>query len=46
MANALTPATDLTPCLYLSKTSVAASMTGDVDYVAVSMNRAANGGVA
>lgn len=46
MTGALTPATDLTPVLAVSKTSVAASMTMDVDYVHVSMLRAANGGAA
>lgn len=44
MAGAVTAGTDLTPTLAVSKTSVAASMTMDVDYVHVSMNRAANGG--
>lgn len=44
MSGALTPATDLTPVIAASKTSVAASMTVDVDYVAVEMNRAADGG--
>jgi hypothetical protein len=39
MANALTAATDLTPTLAASKTSVAASMTVDLDYIHVSMLR-------
>lgn len=39
MTGALTPATDLTPTISVSKTSVAASMTMDVDYFHVSMNR-------
>lgn len=39
MANALTAATDLTPTIAVSKTSVAASMTMDIDYVSVSMDR-------
>lgn len=44
MSGAVTAATDLTPTLCVSKLSVAASMTMDVDYVHVSMDRAANGG--
>ena len=39
MANALTAATDLTPTINASKTAVTASMTVDVDYVYVSMDR-------
>ncbi len=39
MANALTAATDLTPSINVSKTATAASMTMDVDYVYVSMDR-------
>lgn len=46
MSGALTAATDLTPTIAVSKTSVAASMTMDVDYVHVGMTRAADGGVA
>lgn len=46
MTGALTPATDLTPTINVSKTSVAASMTMDVDYWHASMIRAADGGVA
>ena len=44
MTGAVTAATDLTPTIAVSKTSVAASMTMDVDYVHVSMERAADGG--
>ena len=43
MTGALTSATDLTPTIAVSKTSVAASMTMDVDYVAISMNRGLDG---
>jgi hypothetical protein len=39
MTGALTPATDLTPTIAVGKTSVAASMTADLDYVYVAMNR-------
>lgn len=39
MTGAVTAATDLTPTIAVSKTSVAASMTMDVDYVYVSMTR-------
>jgi len=39
MSNALTPATDLTPVFTVSKLSVTASMTMDVDYVYVGMKR-------
>lgn len=39
MTGALTPAADLTPYISFGKTSVAASMTADVDYIAVGMNR-------
>ena len=44
MADAVTPGADLTPVIYFSPTSVAASITADVDYVMVGMDRAANGG--
>ena len=44
LTGAVTAATDLTPTINVSKTSVAASMTMDIDYVEVSMNRAADGG--
>lgn len=43
LTGAVTAATDLTPTINVSKTSVAASMTMDIDYVSVSMNRAADG---
>lgn len=39
MTGALTAATDLTPTIAVGKTSVAASMTADLDYVHVAMNR-------
>lgn len=39
MTGALTAATDLTPTFAVSKTSAAASMTADIDYIHVSMNR-------
>lgn len=39
MTGAVTPATDLTPTIAVSKTSVATSMTMDNDYIHVSMNR-------
>lgn len=39
MSAALTAATDLTPTIAVSKTSVTASMTMDVDYISVSMDR-------
>lgn len=44
MTGAVTAATDLTPFISVSKTSVAASMTLDLDYMVISMNRAADGG--
>lgn len=44
MSGAVTAATDLTPTIAVSKTSVAASMTADIDYVHVAMARAADGG--
>ena len=44
MTGAVTAATDLTPTIAVSKTSVAASMTMDVDYVHVSMDRGPDGG--
>lgn len=43
MVGALTPATDLTPILSATKLSVTASMTVDVDYVHVAMDRLAPG---
>lgn len=39
MLNAVTPATPLTAVMTVSKTSVAASMTMDLDYVYAAMNR-------
>ena len=44
MAGAVTPTVALTPTIGVSKTSVAASMTMDVDYIHVTMDRAADGG--
>lgn len=43
MVDAIATAPDLTPTICVSKTSVAASMTAEVDYVHVSMNRGADG---
>lgn len=43
MSGAVTAATDLTPTINVSKTSVAASMTADVDYVHVAMDRGLDG---
>lgn len=43
MSGAVTAATDLTPTIAVSKTSVAAAMTMDVDYVHIAMDRAADG---
>lgn len=43
MTGAVTAGTDLTPTINVSKTSVAASMTADIDYVYVAMDRAADG---
>jgi hypothetical protein len=39
MAAAITAGTDLTPTFNISKTSVAASMTADMDYIAIGMQR-------
>lgn len=39
MTGAVTAATDLTPIITVSKLSVAASMTMDIDYVAIGMQR-------
>lgn len=44
MTGAVTPATDLTPTISVSKTSVTASMTMDIDYWHVSMRRGPDGG--
>lgn len=43
MAAAVTPATVLTPTIAVGKTSVAAAMQLDCDYIAVNMQRGANG---
>lgn len=43
MSGAVTAGVDLTPTIAVSKTSVTASMTMDVDYVHVSMARAVDG---
>lgn len=43
MSGAITAATDLTPTIAVSKTSVAASMTAEIDYVQVAMNRGVDG---
>lgn len=43
MTGAVTAATDLTPVITVSKTSVTASMTLDIDYLHVSMRRGADG---
>jgi hypothetical protein len=46
MSGAVTAATDLTPVVYASNTDGTSAITLDVDYIAVSMTRAADGGVA
>jgi hypothetical protein len=43
MTGAVTAATDLTPTFAVGKLSVAASMTADIDYVHISMNRLTGG---
>lgn len=43
MTGALTPAADLTPNFSVGKLSVAASMTADIDYIHVSMDRLTGG---
>jgi hypothetical protein len=43
MTGAVTPGTDLTPAVYVSNTDGTSAITLDVDYIAVSMNRAADG---
>lgn len=43
MSGAVTAATDLTPCIYASNTDGTSAITLDVDYINVSMNRAADG---
>jgi len=44
LANAITAATDLTPVVTVSKTATASSMTLDLDYLHITMDRAADGG--
>jgi hypothetical protein len=44
MTGAVTAGADLTPTINVSKTSVAASMTADIDYLAIEMIRGADGG--
>lgn len=44
LTGALAAATDLTPTIYVSKLSVAASMTMEIDYIHVSMLRGLDGG--
>lgn len=44
LTGALTAATDLTPTIYVSKLSVAASMTMEIDYIHASMLRGLDGG--
>lgn len=46
MSNAVAPGTDLTAVVTVSKTAFAVSMTMDVDYIHVAMDRAADGGAA
>ncbi len=43
MTGAVTAAADLTPTINVSKTSVAASMTAEIDYVEISMARGVDG---
>jgi hypothetical protein len=43
MTGAVTPATDLTPCVYVSNADGTSAVTLDIDYINVSMNRAADG---
>ena len=43
MTGAVTAATDLTPVVYASNTDGTSAVTLDVDYIAVGMNRAADG---
>lgn len=43
MTGAVTAATDLTPVVYASNTDGTSALTLDIDYIAVSMNRAADG---
>lgn len=44
MSAALTAATDLTPCVYVSNADGTSTVTLDVDYIHVAMNRLADGG--
>jgi hypothetical protein len=46
MADAVTPGTDLTPCIYVSNADGTSVVTLDIDYIHVSMNRAVDGDVA
>ena len=43
MSGAVTPAADLTPAIYASNTDGTSALTLDVDWINVSMNRAADG---
>lgn len=43
LSGAVTASADLTPTIYVSKLSVAASMTMEIDYIAVGMVRGADG---
>jgi hypothetical protein len=43
MSGAVTPATDLTPAIYVSNTDGTSAITLDVDYIYVGMDRAADG---
>jgi hypothetical protein len=44
LANAVTPATNLTPCIYCSNADGTSVVTLDVDYIHVAMSRAVDGG--
>lgn len=44
MTGALTPAADLTPCVYVSNADGTSTVTLDIDYIQVEMDRAAPGG--
>ena len=46
MTGAVTPATDLTPAVYVSNADGTSTVTLDVDYIHVAMNRAADGDAA
>lgn len=43
MSGAVTAATDLTPCVYVSNADGTSTVTLDIDYIHVAMNRAADG---